>query len=172
MLDLILSRRTIRKYQKYQVEQEKVDKLIAAALSSPSGRNTKSRELLVIDDKDLLEKLGATRGTASKPISNAPLAMVILADAEITDTWIEDAAIMATIVQVTAHSLGLGSCWVQVRERFTTDGQSVDSFVKDLLNIPDKYQVSAIISIGYPAEDKDAYTKDKLDYNKVHHNKF
>ncbi|HLS53045.1 MAG TPA: nitroreductase family protein, partial [Tissierellaceae bacterium] len=106
------------------------------------------------------------------PISNAPLAMVILADAEITDTWIEDAAIMATIVQVTAHSLGLGSCWVQVRERFTTDGQSVDSFVKDLLNIPDKYQVSAIISIGYPAEDKDAYTKDKLDYNKVHHNKF
>ena len=64
------------------------------------------------------------------------LAIVVMADPLASDVWIEDAAIASIMIQLQAEDLGLGSCWVQVRERFTATGMPSDEFVHGILDIP------------------------------------
>lgn len=172
MLDLLMNRRSIRKYKDQEVSKEIINKIIQGALTSPSGRNKKPWELIVVTDKDTLVKLGNARGPASWPMKNAPLGIVIVADPEATDLWIEDSAIIATVIQLTAQALGLGSCWLQVRERFSEDGKEVEATVKEILNIPSNYRVESMISLGYPDEEREAHKIEALRFEKVHYNKF
>lgn len=172
MLELLMNRRSIRKYKDKEIPKDLIDKIVQAALTSPSGRNKKPWELVVVTERDILTKLGNTRGPASSPMKNAPLGIVIVADPEATDLWIEDSSIIATVLQLTAHSLGLGSCWLQVRERLSQDGKDVETNVKEILNIPDNYRVEAMISIGYPDEEKEPHRVETLKFDKVHYNKF
>lgn len=172
MLNLLMNRRSIRKYKDKQIEKEKIDQIIKGALTSPCGRNIKPWELIVVDDKEILSELGTTRGPASRPISNAPLAIVVLADPEATDVWIEDASVISTIIQLVSESIGLGSCWIQVRQRYDENKETVEKSVKSLLNIPDKYNVESMIAIGYPDEDKKPHQDANLKYEKVHFNSF
>lgn len=171
MLDLLIGRRSIRKYKDKKIEKEKVDKILKGALTSPSGKNIQPWELIVVDDKETLEKLAASRGWASKPLANAPLAIVVVADPELTSVWVEDASIISTIIQLMAESLGLGSCWIQSRERFTDNNEIVSDYVRNILEIPDKYFVESMIAIGYPDEEK-APHEICLNSGKVHYNKF
>ncbi|HHV38016.1 MAG TPA: NAD(P)H nitroreductase [Tepidimicrobium sp.] len=172
MLELLMNRRSIRKYKKNSIEKEKIDAIIKAALTSPSGRNKKPWELIIVQDKKLLKALGATRGSASYHIQSAPLAIVVLADPSITDIWIEDTSIISVIIQLVAESLGLGSCWVQIRERFDVDGNTIESMVKDILSIPENLKVESIISIGYPDEVKDPHGEEDLPFDKIHYNRY
>lgn len=172
MLDLLMKRRSIRKYKDQEVEKEVLDKILKGALTSPSSKNRRPWELIVVDHKEILEKLGDSRGAASRPIKNAPLAIVVLGDPENSEIWVEDASIISTVIQLTAESLGLGSCWIQVRNRLTEDNESVEDYVKKALNIPEKYNVENMIAIGYPDEEKKLHDSETLPYNKVHYNKF
>jgi len=54
-----------------------------------------------------------------------------------------------------AESLGLGSCWIQSRQRFTQEDENilVSDYVRDILDIPENYFVESMIAIGYPDED-------------------
>lgn len=172
MLDLLMNRRTIRKYQDKEIDKETIDKIIKGALTSPSGVNKKPWELIVVTDKEILSSLGKARGNISNHIKDASLGIVVAADPAFTEIWIEDASIMATVIQLVSQSLGLGSCWIQVRGRVdATHGKSED-YVKKVLNIPDKYHVECMLAIGYPNEEKKPHSKDTLAYDKVHYNKF
>ena len=79
---------------------------------------------------------------------------------------------MATVIQLTSQSLGLGSCWIQVRKRFNEEEKDSGDYIKEVLNIPEKYRVECMLAIGYPAEEKEAYKKEDLPFNKVHYNSF
>ncbi|MDR7869286.1 MAG: nitroreductase family protein [Tissierellaceae bacterium] len=171
MLDLLINRRSIRKFKDQMIEKDKLDKILKGALTSPSGKNIQPWELIVVDDKETLEKLAASRGRASKPLSDAPLAIVVAAKPELTNVWTEDASIVSIVIQLMAQSLGLGSCWIQSRERFTEDNESVSDFVRDVLDIPENYFVESMIAIGYPDEEKKPHEID-LNTDKVHYNKF
>lgn len=172
MLDLLMNRRSIRKYKDQKIEKEIIDKIIQGILTSPSGRNLKPWEFIVITEKDILKKLGDLRGRITQQMGEAPLGIVIIADPEITDLWIEDASIATTITQLMSQSLGLGSCWMQLRDRIDENDQNLEELVKDILNIPGNYRVEAMVSIGYPDEEKEPYNIDTLPFNKVHYNKF
>lgn len=172
MLDLLLNRRSIRKYKDVEVEKEKIDIILKSALTSPSGRNIRPWELIVVTNKEVLFKLGQSRGTVSKQLAGAALAIVIVADPSLTDIWIEDSSILSTIIQLTSQSLDLGSCWVQVRERKDNNGISVENTVKDILNIPTDFRVESMIAIGYPDEEKEPYNEDDLLFDKVHYNTY
>lgn len=173
MLDLLINRRSIRKYKDQKIEKEKVDKILKGALTSPSGKNIQPWELIVVDNKDILEKLAASRGGPSKPLANAPLAIVVVANPELTNVWVEDASVISTIIQLMAESLGLGSCWIQSRQRFTQADENmiVSDYVRDILDIPENYFVESMIAIGYPDEEKNPHEID-LNTNKIHYNKF
>ena len=172
MLDLLMSRRSIRKYKDKTIEKDKVQQLLKGVLTSPSGRNIQPWQLIVVDDKDKLALLGESRGGASRALANAPLAIVILADPNATDVWIEDASIVSIITQLMAQSLGLSSCWIQVRERIAVDNKTVEDYVKEVLDIPENYKVESMVAIGYPDEEKSPHSEEELPFHKVHFNKW
>lgn len=172
MLDLLKQRRSIRRYQDRAVEQEKLDVILKSALLSPSSRGIRPWEFIVVTDKEILEKLSQCKAQSSHFLKDAPLGIVVIADTTASDVWIEDVSIASIIIQLTAQSLGLGSCWIQVRNRKTGDNKSSEDYIKDILNIPEKYSVDNIIAIGYPAEEKKPYDEDSLLYDKIHMEKY
>ena len=73
---------------------------------------------------------------------------------------------------MTAQSLGLGSCWVQIRLRDNADGKPAEAHIRDLLGLPGNLKVESIVSIGYPAETRDGVPKDQLDMSKININRW
>ncbi len=172
MLDMLLKRRSIRKYSEDRIEPEKTKTLIKAALLAPSSRDLKPWEFIVVEDKELLKKLAESKRQSAAFLKDAALGIVVVANPEKCDVWVEDTAIASTILHLMAESIGLGSCWIQIRERWYDDNQTSEEYVKSLLRIPDKYKVESIIAVGYPAEQKSPHSESEIMYNKVHLNGF
>lgn len=173
MIDLLIKRRSIRKYTDVKIEEQKIEILKKAALLAPTGKNKKECEFIFVDDRDLLVKLSKAKPQGGKMLEGAALAIVIIADETKSDVWIEDASVAATTLHYTAQDLELGSCWVQIRNRmFDYDAEiSAESVVKDILNIGADYKVHSIISIGYPDKWRPENDVAKLDDSKIHTNK-
>jgi nitroreductase len=168
-LSLIQKRRSIRKYLEKHVETEKIDQLVEAALRSPSSRGFNPWEFIVVTDKSLLEKLSKAKPHGASFLKNAPLGIVVCADPEKCDVWVEDASIASIFIHLAAASLGLGSCWIQIRKRMYDQTITSHDYIRDILNIPKKLNVESIVAVGYPAEKKSPHRKDELEYQKVHY---
>lgn len=168
MLDMLLQRRSCRKFEDKTIEAEKKKKLLQAAQLAPSGKGTRPCEFLVIENKETLQKLGNCRNPKQQFLPETPLAIVILSNTKKTDTWIEDASIASIIIQLEAEKLGLGSCWVQIRLRESNQGISSEEYVRKLLGIPEHMAVLSIIAVGYPREIRPAHTLDEVDQAKIH----
>jgi nitroreductase len=95
-----------------------------------------------------------------------------LGNEDVVELWVEDASIAAMIAQLTATSLGLASCWTQIRLNEHSPEQSAEDYVRELLGIPENYRVLCILGVGYPAEQKEDIPKEKLPFEKIHVNKF
>jgi nitroreductase len=166
-LSLVTKRRSIRKYLEKPVEDEKIDILIETMLRSPSSRGLNPWEFIVVTDKSLLEKLSKAKPHGSSFLKNAPLGIVVCADPEKCDVWVEDASIASIFIHLSTESIGLGSCWIQIRKRMYDQTKSSQTYIQELLNIPGNLNVESIIAIGYPAEEKPSHRKQDLQYEKV-----
>ena len=120
--ELIKNRRSMRKFTDEELTQEEVVTLMKAALMAPTSKRSNAWQFVVVDDKETLQKLSRCKEQASQFIADAALAVVVMADPMVSDVWIEDASIASIYLQLQAEDLGLGSCWVQVRERFAAPG--------------------------------------------------
>jgi nitroreductase len=169
-LSLIEKRRSIRRYEQRQVEQEKIEVLVEAALRSPSSRGFNPWQFIVVTDAVLLEKLSRAKKHGSSFLKNAPLGMVVCADPNKSDVWIEDASIASIFVHLAAASLGLGSCWIQIRKRMHNEAKTSEDYVRELLNIPEALRIESIIGVGYPDEKKQPHPREVLQYEKVFQN--
>ncbi len=172
MLDLMKTRRSIRKYQNRQIEQEKIDAILKGGLMAPSSRGRRPWEFIVVDDKEKIQKLSRTRGRSSGFLADSPLAIIVAADGEVGSIWVEDASIAASYMQLVIHSLGLGSCWIHVRDRAYDDNHTAEEYVREILDIPSSTKVLCMLAVGYPAEEKPAHKEENLLYDKIHYNKF
>jgi len=170
ILPLIQKRRSIRKYQRKPVEIEKIQTLVETALRSPSSMGYNPWEFIVVDDPNLLDKLSKAKPQGSAFIKTAPLGIVVCADPDRSSVWVEDASIACTYIQLTAESLGLGSCWIQIRDRMHDQTKAAEAYISEVLNIPKKLKVEAMIAIGYPDEQKAPRPKEDLQYGKIHQN--
>ncbi len=171
-LDILKKRRSIRSYTEKAVEQAVIDQLIEAALRSPSGRNLNPWEIIVVTERERLEVLSRAKPHGAGFVKDAPLAFVICADPGVSDVWIEDCSIVSASLHFMASSLGLGSCWVQIRERMHSEGQSAGAFIAGHFDLPDHMQVLSLVSIGYPAEEKPPHSRDSLPFKKVSFNQY
>lgn len=169
---LIEQRRSIRKFKDMPIEREKIEQLIQAALRSPSSRSFNPWRFIVVDKPALLEKLAAAKAHGSSFLKDAPLGIVVCADPSASDVWVEDASIASIFLHLAAHSMGLGSCWIQIRKRDHDTSTSADTYIKDLLGIPDNIMIESVIAIGYPDEVKQGHPKEALEYDKVSFNGF
>jgi nitroreductase len=167
MLDLLYSRRSIRKYTSQLIEPEKIEQLIEAALLAPTSMNREAWEFVVVTDKEALKKLSIAKPGSASMLAEAPLAIVVAGNPKDSDAWIEDCSIAAIIIQLEARDLGLGSCWVHLRGRNYNQELSSSEYVKELLHLPQHLEIECIISIGYPAESKKKKDKSKLSFHKV-----
>ena len=170
--ELIRLRRSTRKFTEEELSQEQVELLLRAALMSPSSKRTNGWQFVVVDDKEMLQKLSQCKEAGAGFMAGAPLAIVVMADPMVSDVWIEDASVASLMIQLQAEDLGLGSCWVQVRERFTADGVSANEVVHELLDIPLQLQVLSIIAVGHKAQERKPFDEENLQWEKVHINKY
>lgn len=167
MLDLLYSRHSIRNYSDRPIETDKIEKIIEAVLLSPSSKNRRPWEFIVVTDKATLKQLSIAKPNGGTFLADAALAIVIAGNTEKSDLWIEDCSIAAIIAQLTAHDLGLGSCWIQLRERMHNQDISSGAYVKDILHLPNYIEIECIISIGYPVEGQKINIKTKRSTEKI-----
>jgi nitroreductase len=172
MLELLRKRRSIRSFRPLPVEAEKVDQLIEAMLRAPSSRGRNPWEFVVVTETDRLQALSRAKQHGAEFLAGAPLAIVIAADPDRCDVWIEDCAIAAIILQLTAVALGLGSCWAQIRLRPHGDGCTAEAYVREVVGLPSRMAVACIIGIGYPAETKLGHPRSSLPFSQVHYQHF
>jgi len=167
MIELLRNRRSIRKYTDKCIEPEKIEILKEAILRSPSSRNIDPWAFIFVDDGEVLRQLALCKPHGAKFLEWAALGIVICADGQKSDVWIEDCSIASILVQIVAQSIGLGSCWIQVRNRTFNDQLSSEQYIRDLLNIPNHVKVESIIAIGYPAEKREPVQREELKYEKI-----
>lgn len=172
MIDLLRSRRSIRKFTNAPIENNLLETLKEAALRSPSSKNRNPWEFIFVDEPDCIEKLSHAKPHGAAFLAKAPLAIVVLADENKGDVWVEDCSIASILLQLTAQSLGLGSCWVQIRKRPHDEKQSAEQYIRQLFQLPENYRVLSVIAVGHPAQSRTGKPVEELQTEKIHHNQF
>lgn len=166
--ELLVNRRSIRRYTSEPIDPDQVKQIIEAGLMAPSSKSVRPWQFIVVEERAMLDKLSECKPNYATSIASAPLAIVVAADVTKSDAWIEDASIAAVFMQLQAQDFGLGSCWVEIRERFRDDDVPAEEYVRELLGIPEHFSVLCVITVGHKDEQRRPINPDKLLWEKVH----
>lgn len=172
MHQLLVERRSIRRYKEQPLAAEEVKAILEAALLSPTGKNSRAWHFIAIDERDMLLRLSECKSAGAGPVAKCALAVAVAVDITASETWVEDASIAATNMMLQARDLGIGSCWIEVNGRLAADGTPAEDIVSELLGIPEQIQPLCIITFGYPDEDRKPQNVDKLLWERVHIGRF
>lgn len=166
--ELLLNRRSIRRYTDQQISAEDVKTILEAGLLAPTSKNSHSTRFIAIDEKDTLKRMSECRTMGSGPVAGAALAVLVLGDMSVSDAWVEDCSIAAAFMQLQVAALGLGSVWIQIRGRVGQDDIPSDDILRDLLGYPENVTAECIISIGYKNETRKPLDPEKTLWENVH----
>lgn len=162
LIDVILSRRSIRKYEDKEVPKEILEKILEAGRQAPSAGNRQPWHFVVVTDDGIKERL--PQGRWNTFIRDSAFTVVGCGSTgdPYSRRWSTiDTTIALQNMVVAAWSLGIGSCWI---------GDFKEEEVKGLLNIPESWNIISLISFGYPAEKPGSKLKKPLEeiasYNK------
>ena len=169
---LLIERRSIRRYTSEKINPESVKLILEAGLLAPTSKSSRAWQFVVVEDEDMLTRLSQCKAMGAGPIGKCPLAVVVAVDATATEPWIEDASVAATMMMLQASALGLGSCWIQIRDRFTADGTPSNVYVQEALGIPETCPVVCIMTFGHKDEERKPQDLEKLKWENVHIGKF
>lgn len=172
LLEMLLNRHSIRKYTDTDITDQDLQIILQAGLLSASGRAVRPWEFIVVRDKEMLLKMSESRVGAAKMLANANAAIVVIADENKTDVWVEDCSIAMSNMHLAASTLGIGSCWIQGRLRMTPDDTTTEDYLRDLLGYPTNYRLEATLSLGMPAEEKAQTELSALPVDKIHYEKY
>ncbi len=159
---VLYNRRSIRSYQEKQVEEEKIQELLKAAMAAPSAGNQQPWHFIVVQDKDRLEKIREIH-PYSKMLKEAPLAIVVCGDRgeeRHEGFWVQDCSAAVQNILLMAENLGLGAVWLGVYPR----EKRVQQF-KELFRLPREVYPLAVVAAGYPAVDSgpvERFSQDKV----------
>ncbi len=126
VLKALEERRSIRKYQSRQVEEDKLDAILRAGSYAPTGRNFQSPVIVAVRDAETREQLRHMNAEImgapdSDPFYGAPVIVIVLADRNVP-TYIEDGSLVMGNLMNAAYSLGVDSCWIhRARQEFDSD---------------------------------------------------
>ena len=153
--ELIKARHSVRNFTGQEIDREIIDDIVEDALLAPSSKNSKSTGFMIIEDPSLLEALSQMRESGAGLLAGAAAAIVVLGDTSKTDLWLDNAAISATYLLLSAADKGLGACWVHVngRPRFKADPSqgTAEDYLRDLLGIKDNMRPLCVVALGYEA---------------------
>jgi len=143
-IDVILSRRSIRHYERKEIPNEILNRILEAGRQAPSAANRQPFHLIVVTDDNIKKEL--SKGFFNRFIRDSPLTIVGCANTgdRLTGKWsIVDTTIALQNMVIAAWTMGIGSCWI---------GDFKEEKVKELLQIPQKWKVVALIPFGYPTK--------------------
>jgi len=165
-IDIILTRRSIRKFKPDIIAEETTIKLLKAAMYAPSARNTLSWQFLITNDRKTLDTL-ADIHPYGKMLKEAPLAIIVVGDKTLENNEgylaINCAAATQNIL-LAAHAEKLGAVWLGVYPK-----QERMFSISGLFLLPPDIIPFSLIAIGYPNEEKPfphRFFPDKIHYNK------
>ncbi|MCW4044065.1 MAG: nitroreductase family protein [Candidatus Bathyarchaeota archaeon] len=151
LYEAIKGRRSIRAYKTQDVPEETVKKLIEAASLAPSAGNIQPWLFVIVRKTDIKRKLAQAASQAF--IEEAPVVIVVCANEKRAERGygvrgktlycIQDTAAATQNILLTAHALGLGTCWI---------GAFSEEKVKAAINAPEEKRPVALIPAGYADE--------------------
>lgn len=150
--ELILKRRTIRKFKQIPIPQQQLLSYIDAARLAPSAANIQPLKYVAINNKEMTDKLfpllkwaGYLNGKYTPKEDERPVAyIVICADTSLRKSGcLEDSGAAAENIILSALCDNVGSCWLGSIDR---------SSAKDLLELDENIEIISVIALGYPAE--------------------
>lgn len=168
LIQIMKNRRSIRKYTGEKVSKDQLNQILQAGLLAPSSKNIRPVEFVVIEEKNTLKKLSKSKKAGAGMLSDASCAIVVIGDTRKADAWIEDCSLAMGYMLLMAENLGIAACWVQIRLRKTLLRKDASVYVKELLGIPDYYEVEAILSLGIAKKSEGSRAWDKTEQNKIH----
>ena len=146
----LIERRSCKKFKTEQIKKEELDLILQAGMNAPTGKGMQSPIILVLQDKEKIEKLREINkkilGRDVDPFYNAPTVLVVMADKNMF-TYVEDGSLVLGNMMNAAFSLGVGSCWIhRAKEEFETpEGKAL---LKEW-NIPENYEGVGHCILGY-----------------------
>lgn len=143
LLDVILSRRSIRRYENKEIPKDVLDQIVEAGRQSPSAMNIQPYRFVIVKKSEIKKEM---KSIFSRFLEKAPVIIVGCANpkSRLAGKWaIGDTSIALQNMVLAAWSLGVGSCWI---------GSFNEKKTKQALKIPEDWKVVALLTLGYPAE--------------------
>lgn len=165
VLEALMTRCSIRRFGPSPVPAEAVERMLDVLHRSPSAADARPWQFVVVDRRDLLDRLDAAMPKCDM-LRTAPLAILVCADPareKIPGFWPQDCAAAAENLLLAVHGLGLGGVWIGVHP--VADRERA---VRDTLGVPDGVIPFAMVAIGTPAEHPNL--EDRRDPSRVHRN--
>lgn len=150
-MDPVLARRTIRKYTRQPVGDEKIQSVLEAAMAAPSAGDERPWHFVVIRDRGTLDAIPDFHAHANM-MKDAPVALLVCADLSLVKYegfWVQDCAAATQNILIQATTEGLGSAWLGVCPR-----EERMAKVRELLELPENVVPFALVALGHPAERK------------------
>jgi nitroreductase len=161
----LITRRSIRKYTSEQIGRDLLEEIVKAGMYAPSAVNCQPWHYIIIDDRSLFEKIMDVHPYA-KMLNGAQAAILVCGDEKLQHGegyWSVDCGAATQNILLAAHAKGLGAVWLGLHPRGERKKQ-----VKELFQLPDHIQPFSLISLGWPAEEKEIperYKPDRIHYN-------
>ena len=165
--ELAKNRRSHRKFTKEKLSEDNIQMLLDSALMAPTSKGLHSYSFCVVEAPELLVQLSCCKDMGSQFLAEAACAIVVMAEPKISDVWIEDASTAAMSILYQAEDLGLGACWVQVRERKASDGQDSEDIVREILSIPNEKRIVCLIALGQKGMERKGQNMEKIEALKL-----
>ena len=166
-VQLLRNRRSIRQFKQQKLPSDTLAQLQEAILRAPTSRGKNPWAFIFVEDPPLLEKISHAKMHGSAFLAGAALGVIVCADETISDVWEEDCAIAAITLQYAAQDLNLGSCWAQIRNRPHDNNLSAEDYLKNLLEIEERFKILCVIGIGFANEKKPGHVQAQLPAGKI-----
>ena len=169
VLKAIRERRSIRRYLPEQIKEEELKAVLEAGTWAPTGKGTQDPLIIAVQNPavcDVLRELNAEviGNNDIDPYYGAPTIVLVFSDAS-NPNWVKDGSLVIGNMLLAAHSIGLGSCWVnRCQEMFDMEKGRL---LRPEFGIPDNYEGVGSIALGYIGHAAPAPRPRKEDYYKI-----
>lgn len=149
----ILTRRSIRAFQDKPIPEDALNQILQAAVYAPSGMGKQTWKFTAVCDRTRIQQLAKIMGKELERDSYdmyQPQVLIIPSNEKESRFGMEDNACALENIFLAAHSLGIGSVWIN-QIRSICDVPSVRSILNEL-DIPADHAVYGMAALGYAAD--------------------
>jgi len=164
LMEALITRRSVRRFDPKPVPTELVSLLLRAAMQAPSAANAQPWHFVVITDRLVMEKVTEFH-PAAESLHQAAAAILVCGDSQLEkrpDRWIMDCSAATQNILLAAHANGLGAVWLGIHP----DPIRIEG-MRRLVNLPKHVRPLSLVAIGYPAQEVppvDRFNPDRVHY--------